>query len=490
MPRTSIIVSLALAVTSAASLALAGEEPHSRVITETAIGSIKRSEWIADSVVVSPDNRRVAYLNHVGWKSHVIVNGQKGKDYDGFVPGSITFSPDSQRLAYIAADRDTGKGFVVVDGKEWRPYDGFADGSLVFSPDSKRLAAVAFVGRRELSTKEDVIFGEERVTAVGEKYVVLIDDEEATPHYDAVAGLMFSPDSARTACVAKMGDKQCVVVDGKEGDRYDQIRGGTLIFSPDSKHVAYAASVDDHDVVVVDGQEVGKHLQVQEGSLAYSPDSAHFAYVAAEGPDSWFVVLDGQKGPRHHGIGSCPLAFSPDSEHLAWVAVDGGKLVVVVDGEDVARHDGLLLGPVWSPDSRRLAYAPKEGSDKAFFVVDGAEGKRYDALGPAVFSPDGKRMGHIARDGSKYLVVVDGEELTRHAKIGSPAPVFSPDGKHVAYPAHDRGKERVVLDGDRGTRYDAFVMRGGGKIMFDSPTSFHYIVIENYGFLLVEERIE
>jgi len=489
MPRKRLALCLTLGLLHVVSPALAGEEPHGRATTETTIGSINRTTWIPGSVVVSPDNRRVAYINHVGWKSHLIVNGEKGADYDGFVPGSITFSPDSQRLAYIAASRETGKGFVVVDGTEWEPHDGFADGSLVFSPDSSRLACVAFSGRKEVSMKDNVLFGQEKVTAVGEKYVVLIDNEEATQQYDGIWTLIFSPDGKRVACTAGVGDKLCVVVDGQEGTHYESIRNDTLIFSPDGRHLAYIARLDNKDVVVVNGEEQGRYLQVVEGSLSYSPDSTHLAYAAAVRQGTWCVILDGKQGRQYDGFGEWPLVFSPDSKHIAYVAVDSGELVVVANDEELARHDALLLGPTWSSDSARLAYAPREGN-KAFFVIDGTAGKQYDALGRPVFSPDSARVGYIARDGDQYLVVVDGEEVSRHSRIGSPAPVFGPDAKHVAYPAHDRGKDFVVLDGVDGKRYDAVVTRGGGTVVFDSSTSFHYIAIEDYEFLLVDEQIE
>jgi len=50
------------------------------------------------------------------------VNGKKENEYDLISEGSLTFSPDSKRIAYVAAVKQ-GIGydydhFVVVDGKE------------------------------------------------------------------------------------------------------------------------------------------------------------------------------------------------------------------------------------------------------------------------------------------------------------------------------------------------------------------------------------
>ena len=49
--------------------------------------------------------------------------------------------------------------------------------------------------------------------------------------------LLFSPDSQHVAYAAIKGDKQFVVVDGKEGTRYDGLSGKGIIFdSPDTFH--------------------------------------------------------------------------------------------------------------------------------------------------------------------------------------------------------------------------------------------------------------
>ena len=62
-----------------------------------------------------------------------------------------------------------------------------------------------------------------------------------------------SPDSKHVAYAAEAGNKRFVIVDGKEGTRYDAI--GSLIFSPNSKRVAYGAGIGNKRFVIVDGKE-------------------------------------------------------------------------------------------------------------------------------------------------------------------------------------------------------------------------------------------
>jgi hypothetical protein len=121
-----------------------------------------------------------------GDKILVVVDGKEGKEYDGIGVGTLTFSPDSKHIAYVAKRGD--KVFVVVDGKEGKEYDGILEGTLTFSPNSKHVAYVA--GR-------------------GKKWFVVVDGVEGKEYYDGFlrgSKLVFdSPKSFHG--LAKRGDK-------------------------------------------------------------------------------------------------------------------------------------------------------------------------------------------------------------------------------------------------------------------------------------------
>ena len=83
--------------------------------------------------------------------------------------------------------------------------------------------------------------------------------------------------------------KLFVVVDGKEGEKYDGIGAGTLIFSADSQRVAYGARVGDKWFVVVDGK-IGRRYNVivRGGEVVFdSSDSLH--YLAQRGSGIYLV---------------------------------------------------------------------------------------------------------------------------------------------------------------------------------------------------------
>jgi len=144
-----------------------------------------------------------------------------------------------------------------------------------------------------------------------------------------------------------------------------------------------------------------------------------------------------------------------------------------------------------SPDSKRVAYVSIEGN-KQFVVVDGKEQKKYDGIGAStlIFSPDSKRMAYAAKMGDKWFVVVDGKEQKQYDGIGAHSLIFSPDSKRVAYVAGVGNKQLVIVGGKEGNPYDSIVPGGGGRIIFDSTDSLHYLAGKGSSIYLVEERIK
>jgi hypothetical protein len=118
-----------------------------------------------------------------------------------------------------------------------------------------------------------------------------------------------------------------------------------------------------------------------------------------------------------------------------------------------------------------------------FAVIDGVEGKEYDdfsGLGyDIVFSPDSKRAAYEVR-GS--LLVVDDKEYFQASE-----PAFGPDSKYVAYIAAKKGKLSIVVDGVecKDKQYDTRL----GRLLFDSPTKLHTLMLRDGEIFLVEIEI-
>jgi len=105
--------------------------------------------------VFSPNSKHIAYGNGqalavygraVQMQQWVVLDGLEQKHYRSVTKDSLTFSSDSQHLAYIVAD-ETGQ-FVVIDGKEGKPYEEIftmEGGSIIFD-STDRLHYVARKG--------------------------------------------------------------------------------------------------------------------------------------------------------------------------------------------------------------------------------------------------------------------------------------------------------------------------------------------------------
>ncbi len=102
-------------------------------------------------------------------------------------------------------------------------------------------------------------------------------------------------------------------------------------------------------------------------------------------------------------------------------------------------------------------------------------------------SPDNRRVAYVAGAGNRMFVVVDGKEGKQYDGVAS-VPILSPDSKRVAY-ADQVGDKWVVLPVKKG-KWPTDEMVKTGRIIFDSPDSLHYLVVEGNVIYLVEERIE
>jgi WD40 repeat protein len=221
-------------------------------------------------------------------------------------------------------------------------------------------------------------------------------------------------------------------------------------------------------------------------TFTVSPNNRRVAYVAGVG-GKVFVVVDGNEGEHYDGTGSGSLTFGPDSQRVAYWAVMGNKQFVVVDGNEGKHYDSIGAGTlIFSPDSQRAAYAARVG-DKWFVIVDGNEGKHYDGVGAGtlIFSPNSERIAYTAQAGDKWFTVVDGNEGKHYDGIGSLT--FSPDSWRVAYLAKVGDKWFVVADGEEGKHYD-----GIGALTF-SPDSQRMAYVAKVGdkvFVVVDGKEE
>jgi Tol biopolymer transport system component len=167
----------------------------------------------------------------ITWKdkrTQVVVNGVAGPAYDDIVDGTLAFSPDGARVAYVA---QKGKHrLVTVDGVAGPEFDDINKDTLVFSANGRR---VGYVAQKD------------------KKFVAMVDGVVG-PEYDGISGLAFSPEGRRVVYRARQGEKLLAVVEGVPGPQYDDL--GSPVFSADGRRVAYTAKLGGKWLVVVEGK--------------------------------------------------------------------------------------------------------------------------------------------------------------------------------------------------------------------------------------------
>lgn len=425
-------------------------------------------------LLFSPDGRRLAYVarDADGW--HMVVGSAPGPAYDrigtqGFVggvftwwPGSMVFSPDSSRLAYIGGQSDPYKSVVVVDGRELPWSDGA--GHIVFSADGSRLACVTC-----------------EATEGGLVSRVVVDGA-AGPQYDGIDGgsITLSQDGRHVAYLARKGDKWLVVADGKDGHEYDEILSCPpmvtcpLTIDRAGKPVAYVVRKASKWVAVVHGKEQAEYDYIRE--LAIGPEAKRVAYVADTGRRS-LVVDNGREEPKYRWAAG--LVLSQDGKRLAYKASKRrrGSSLVVLDGVEGPVYDGLGWNPLlFSPDGERLVYRALRG-EKSFVVVDGKESPEYDLVSKITLSPDGRRVAYIASEGEDGdRVVVDNGPWARYRDVWGSIR-FSADSDHVAYCAsREEDRYLVVTNGFEGPEYDRILFN---SVAFDQRDRAVYLAVRN-----------
>ena len=123
---------------------------------------------------------------------------------------------------------------------------------------------------------------------------------------------------------AQKDEKWFVVIDGKEGKKYDGI--GSLMFNPETNQIAYIAMKGKKFLIITDDNESSEYDIF--GGMAFSEDGKHFGYIAGIG-ETFFCVIDGQKSQEYDTIAQNSLIFSPNGERSSFIAVKDDVLNVV-----------------------------------------------------------------------------------------------------------------------------------------------------------------
>ncbi len=283
-------------------------------------------------------------------------------------------------------------------------------------------------------------------------FIVYSDDKDQVvingkkqKKYDGIANLTFSPDGKKFAYTAQIKDKQFIVSNRGEHEKFAGIKG-THLFSPDSSKLAYIAFSDPKNgYVISDKKKYGPYRNIRE--LSFSPDSSTLGFISFR-EKGWHLVINGKESPAYKNM--MLLKFSPSNDSICVVQNKKNKLLLLKNFKEETPFE-TMGQPFFNPEGSIIAYPAKEGKYWQM-IINGKKEFKFDQLGPVSFSKKGNSYGYTGIKNKKPIVVINGKKKNTYDSSGIIS--FSTDGKHYAYRAFKKDKGWfVVWDGNDGKSY-------------------------------------
>lgn len=245
-----------------------------------------------EQVAFSPDGQMLAYwgLDASTRQWRLVVNGQAISDLICDHHGDLRFSPDSSRLAAVVGDEAFWRVMTApLDQPDAAPIKhdrclGVGRGSLTFSADSQHLAYTAVAPTQSQRSAW-----------------MIVRDGQPGRAYDQISNneLLFNDDGRRLAFVAKRDGRGYVVENDMEHGPFDLVRPGSLRFSVEGERFGFSAQRTGQPMIVLDGQkfagadDVGPPVFDQTGVAAWLQVQNGQIGVCVEGMfgQEWFDTL-------------------------------------------------------------------------------------------------------------------------------------------------------------------------------------------------------
>lgn len=275
------------------------------------------------------------------------------------------------------------------------------------------------------------------------------------PVYEDVRSIVFSR-SGQVAYEARRNGVWVVVTDGKEGPPFDRIEhltfGGNV--------VAYVGERATRRRVVV-----GARMSEEDSAITgftLSRDGTSYAYVVTREQTMVSLsglFLNGKYFWEDNLISS--VSFTNDGR-LVFASRTGtagkGRSKLMMGDEVLSEHSEILTAIAISSDGKQWAPVGCVGAAaqrRCVLTRDGATVREAAAIDLPTFAPDGSTLAYAARPvGGQWRVVVGDRTGPDVDAVLGPI-VFSADSRRYAYPVRKGRSEAVVVDHVVGPSFEA-----------------------------------
>lgn len=390
---------------------------------------------------VSQDGRHIITVN-TQQSERILVNGEAGPAYDQIVEYQL--GPDDKTVAYVA--RRGPSWFAVIDGVISPPYKSI--NRIGYQPfDHRARSSVEYIGFSPAGNL--VMYAIDR----GDKQMLIVNGKEG-PLVDKIGQRKFSPDGKRMVYLAHNNNKTLVVLDNQviPGDYDGQVNA--IQFSADGEHVTWMTHDKEGFFLVRDGVAADERYDsiVPQQMLGVGPHDTRFGYCVRKG-DRMTLIVEGKAGPsflaqvRDRG----PTLFKhAATKQVAYVVGKSKDETIVVLNQKVVgtyesvtnrwlrfHQDGKLTFAAIRPDKTQVVFVGDKEIKLPSYI------KSYRGVqNNFVLSPDGRRIAYV---NDEDQVVVDGVAGRAGYKLISSLR-FTPDSKHVWYTGHKGEGVELVLD--------------------------------------------
>lgn len=327
-------------------------------------------------------------------------------------------------------------------------------------------------------------------TSLEEGFAIVYNGEVGKT-YGSIESFTFSPDGENFAYIAKeyaVDNQEFVVINGKEGKRYNKIN--ELEADANGNFSYYDGGDDKYSNKIQVINENESHSDPSFFNYTKSPNGESFAYQIRE-KDKRHVVYVDKNGIEHKGkdyLDTISFTWSPKGDHFAYTAFgQNGKTYIIVDGDEQGPYeDPVKYGFRWNSNENAFAYSLNYYDTESVVVMNGkvvgmfdprdrlsdltlspdgqfviynvyksAEGvsnfflnevkfpMQYDNFSGFSFSPDGKTIAYVIQEDDTLVFMKGKEELGRYSGAWTGTRVdysnkfpflFSKDWKNFAYP--------------------------------------------------------